>query len=225
MNIVDKIYVHDDAENEKTLAVLDFLIQYVNDYNFLTGRKILVFRITEAMKEQGDVLRALKAKGIGSLPALEITNPTHIIHEGVNNITGFIMMLMQKGKQKQQQARVYEDDIGMQTESVPGLNSFYRDEILGKGQEESQEQNLSNNLADSHRRIQERRAAKMPSSGGNAMEADNVDHSGPGQPRPPVGHVLDDEATDLSIQSSIKALGAEADDLDNAFLDKFSAPE
>ena len=163
---VDNLYILDVEGNKNTLKVLEYFDANIQKYNGLTKRKLRIYRITKPMIKEGGILKALEQKNIKSLPTLEIFQPVRQTFSGAPEIIAFTetlfkatMSIRQRQQQQQRQSSSF-DDISLLDDTNKLYSDFYKNEIIGKENEEDVGANISTNISDRYRNALERRSGK-----------------------------------------------------------------
>jgi len=231
---VDNLYVLDVANNENTQKILDYFDANVQKYNGLAKRKLRVFRITETMLQADDMIKALEQKGVKLLPSLQIFQPVQEVFSGVDEIIAFVETLFRAIIMKQQsQKRVREEESNPLMDDTNKLyTDFYKNEIIGRENEEDAGANMASQISDRYRSVMQRRNPKGRTAGGPGQEYDEgMEDAPPPQAfasrsggdkidkPPPLTEAEMAEDTKDNVMSSVnKVCGGDADgELERAF--------
>jgi hypothetical protein len=243
---VDNLYILDVDNNKASISVLEYFNANIQKYNQLARRKVRIFRITTDMIKAGTVLKGLEQKGIKTLPTLELFKPVHQAFSGAPEIIAFVETLFRKTielrqyRQRSQQPHIEGPPLLDDTNKL--YSDFYRDEIIGKENEENIGANMSSQISDRYRTALERRSGKRsaiedddtledappprraPSNmGDGALLGDDL---GGGEPPPPpqqdnIRHDPTEDSVMSSVRKAAQGAGADADLEISLFQNKF----
>ena len=152
----DKLFIKDQKGDPNSLEILNFIRDNMENIFRTSGRIFLVFRITTPQIQEGTIIEALKTKKIDKIPAVSCYNGQPI--QGTQNIKSYYINLLKSPKPTSQPQK-------MIAPQESNFNDYYRDEIIGKGQEndgDSAELDMSKSYRQRLKRRKEGGSANEP---------------------------------------------------------------
>ena len=186
--VTDNLYVLDENGDENSIRILEYIGNIIPHVNSMAHRYIRPYRLTKAQLQEEPIKKVLQERGVTSLPSLVVFKPYQEVLTGVAEIEAFYNLLLNKlHEQRQSPPQTNHDDYGSEMapmDDTDGLvNQFYQNEITGKDQERSENNDMSTQIRDRFRNVMTSRSSNKPGQPGRSPgggigseeDGDNVD--------------------------------------------------